>query len=148
MKNRKIAILLAFTSGMFGAHRFYLGQKKLAWYYLAFSWTLLPFFVGLIDGIRFLCMSYATFNRKYSLGHEFRKVFPDDETLLEASTDPKREKELLAKLEEMKSPENIELFLESAKKRGEYLPRIVYAKARHMSKGEAIIYQNRLDLHS
>jgi TM2 domain-containing membrane protein YozV len=147
MRHRKIAIVLALFTGFLGVHRFYLGQKKFGWLYLGFCWTLVPFFIALVDVIAFSSMTYAAFNRKYNLGHDFKKVFPDDETLLEASTDPEREKELLAQLESLQSPEKVMHFLENAKTRGEYLPRAVYAKASMMLHGKSIIYRNRLDLH-
>jgi TM2 domain-containing membrane protein YozV len=147
MKNKSLATLLAFTLGMFGVHRFYLQQKKLGWLYLAFFWTLIPLIVAWIDGFVFLFMSYAVFNRKYSLRHVFRKKYMDDEDILDFNTDEKLEKELLKKLLELNDKDKVESFLKHAKEKGEYLPRTVYSKALMIISGEPNIYEERLDIH-
>ena len=145
MKNKKLAILLAFTLGGLGVHRFYLGQKKLGWLYLGFCWTLVPLLVGLIDAICFCFMSYATFNRKYTLKHVFRKKFEDEEDLMLAHFGPKREEEMLQKILEMKNKELVRSFLDNAKKDGEYLPRVVYARAKAILEDRPWKVGNTLD---
>lgn len=146
MKSKPLATLLAFTLGMFGTHRFYLQQKKLGWWYLAFSWTLIPLIIGWIDGIAFLCMSYAVFNRKYSLRHVFKKKYLDEEDIVDFNTDEKLEKELLHKLLELNDKDKIASFLKDSKEKGEYLPRTVYSKAQTIISGEPNIYDERLDI--
>ena len=66
MKNKVIGAVLAFLIGGIGVHRFYLGQIKLGLAYLLLSWTLIPFFIGIIDGIIFLVMSEDKFDTKYN----------------------------------------------------------------------------------
>lgn len=146
MKNKPLATLLAFTLGMFGVHRFYLQQKKLGWWYLGFSWTLIPLIIGWIDGFVFLFMSYAVFNRKYSLRHVFKKKYLDDEDIIDFNTDEKLEKELLSKLLELNDKDKVESFLKSAKEKGEYLPRTVYSRALTIISGDSNIYEKRLDI--
>lgn len=145
MKNKKLAALLAFTLGSVGVHRFYLGQPKYGWLYLGFSWTLIPLLVSIIDAICFSCMSYATFNRKYSLKHTLSKKFEDDEALLIASFEAKREAELLSKIEEMQNKELIKRFLDKSKQEGNYLPRTVYARAKAILEDKPWKVENTLD---
>lgn len=145
MKNKKLAILLACTSGGFGVHRFYLGQSKYGWFYLGLCWTLIPFLLGFIDAIRFSCMSYAHFNRKYSLKHVFTKKFESEEALLTASFEARREEELLKRIEEMKNKELIKFFLDKSKKEGDYLPRTVYARAKAILEDQPWKVENTLD---
>jgi TM2 domain-containing membrane protein YozV len=66
MKNKVIAAVLAILIGGIGIHRFYLGQWKLGLVYLLLSWTVVPLFIGVIDGILFLIMSEEKFNAKYN----------------------------------------------------------------------------------
>ena len=66
MKNKNIAAVLAILIGGIGIHRFYLDQWTLGLLYMLLSWTLVPFFIGLIDGILFLIMSEGKFNAKYN----------------------------------------------------------------------------------
>ncbi|WKN31518.1 TM2 domain-containing protein [Porifericola rhodea] len=146
MKHKKLATLLAFSLGIFGTHRFYLNQKKLGWWYLAFCWTLIPMVIGIIDGIVFLCMSYSVFNRKYSLRHVLKKKYQDDEDILSFNTNEKLEEELLVKLMEMNDREKVANFLSDAKQRGEYLPRKVYSEAIRIVSGEPNIYGKTLDI--
>ncbi|WP_339868703.1 TM2 domain-containing protein [Pseudohongiella nitratireducens] len=63
-KSKVFASLLAIFLGGFGFHRFYLGQW---WglFYLLFCWTGLPFIVGFIEGIVFLCVNGSTWDAKY-----------------------------------------------------------------------------------
>ena len=64
-KSRSVAALLAFFLGAFGAHKFYL--KKPIWgvVYLLFCQTGISFIVGIVDGIRLLCMTNDQFCNKY-----------------------------------------------------------------------------------
>lgn len=66
MKDKNIAGVLAFFFGVFGVHRFYLGQKGLGALYLVFFWTMIPAIVGLIDAIIFLSMDQDEFDMKYN----------------------------------------------------------------------------------
>jgi TM2 domain-containing membrane protein YozV len=145
MKNKSTATLLAFFLGGFGAHRFYLEQQKLGWYYLAFCWTGVPFVIGIIDGLAFTFTGYSRFNQKYSLRHAFKKKFEDDEEILEFNTDEKLEQELLEKISAMQK-EKVAEYLLDAKARGEYLPRAVYARARAILGSQENIYDQRLDI--
>ncbi|WP_414499769.1 NINE protein [Zymobacter sp. IVIA_12111.31 C1] len=65
-KNRIVAAVLAFWLGIFGAHRFYLGNPIMAIFYILFFWTLIPSFVALGEGIYFLCMDPQRFDEKYN----------------------------------------------------------------------------------
>lgn len=66
MKNKVIAIILALFLGIFGAHKFYLGEKKQGILYLILCWTAIPFILGIIDAIIILTMSSKRFNVKYN----------------------------------------------------------------------------------
>jgi len=73
MKDKNIAGILAFFFGLFGVHRFYLGQTGLGILYLVFFWTGISAIVGLIDAIIFLSMDRDDFDMKYNR----RKIYPD-----------------------------------------------------------------------
>ena len=80
-KNKWIAFLLALVFGFLGFHRFYLGQKGLGILYVALVLTGISFFLGLIDAIVFLFMSYDKFNHKYNKqwydkGYEHPRRYP------------------------------------------------------------------------
>jgi len=66
-KSRVAAAALACFAGIFGGHRFYLGQW---WgiFYLLFFWTYIPCLIGLIEGIVFLTTSQKSWNEKYNQG--------------------------------------------------------------------------------
>lgn len=64
-KSRIAAALFAFFLGIFGGHKFYLGQVGLGVLYLIFFWTLIPGIVSFIEFILYLTMSDEEFNRKY-----------------------------------------------------------------------------------
>jgi len=85
MKKKGVAFVLAFLLGIFGVHRFYLGQRKLGMIYMAIFvvgfihittvpyWDGPPLFiitaiVGFIDSILFLAMPKAEFDAKYNEG--------------------------------------------------------------------------------
>jgi TM2 domain-containing membrane protein YozV len=63
-KNKIVAGLLALFLGGFGILRFYLGQW---WglFYLVFFWTFLPYAIGFVEGIVFLCTSDRKWEEKY-----------------------------------------------------------------------------------
>jgi TM2 domain-containing membrane protein YozV len=80
-KNKWIAFLLALVFGFLGFHRFYLGQKGLGILYIALVLTGISFFLGFIDAVVFLFMSYDKFNRKYNKqwydkGYEHPRRYP------------------------------------------------------------------------
>lgn len=66
-KSRIAAACLAMFAGIFGGHRFFLGQW---WgiFYLLFFWTYIPWLVGVIEGIVFLSTSQKAWNDKYNQG--------------------------------------------------------------------------------
>ena len=64
-KNRILAVTLAVFLGSFGVHKFYTGKIIVGIVYLVFCWTYIPFFLGIIDGIRYLLASDIEFNEKF-----------------------------------------------------------------------------------
>lgn len=85
MKKKGVAFVLAFFLGIFGVHRFYLGQKKLGLLYLtiflvgflhitmAHHWDGPPLFIitaiiAFVDSILFLAMPKVEFDEKYNQG--------------------------------------------------------------------------------
>jgi len=69
MKKKKTATILAFLTGWLGIHRFYLGQPGLGVVYLLlffFSIGIVPFILGLIDGLMFATMKEEIFDLKYN----------------------------------------------------------------------------------
>lgn len=71
MKNKNIAALLAFFGGVFGIHRFYLGQVGLGILYLLLSMTTLSVILGILDGILFLTMDEEVFDAKYNSKYRY-----------------------------------------------------------------------------
>ncbi len=92
MKNRKIAIALAFFTGFLGLHRFYLGQPVRGVLYLILLPTLLSLLLGLIDFVVFLGMSDEAFSLKYnkkdlaSRGSNYHKSYEKKRYTGESST--------------------------------------------------------------
>lgn len=91
MKNKKIAGLFALFFGVFGMHRFYLGQRFLGiLYFVAFCFGLMvtveegapmvaiPALVAFIDGILFLAMPQEDFDAKYNSGKFSGRRFMKD----------------------------------------------------------------------
>lgn len=83
MKNKIVAAVLALLLGVFGVHRFYLGQKVygiLMFISAMFSILLLtaprnpipfiivPAIIGLVDAVLFFVMPQKEFNKKYNSG--------------------------------------------------------------------------------
>lgn len=72
MRDKNIAGMLAIFLGMFGAHRFYLGQKRLGIFYLIFgsiSWLSGAWFIFIlmaIDAISLFSMGEKEFDEKYN----------------------------------------------------------------------------------
>jgi len=53
-KSNLVAMVLAFTLGIFGAHWYYMGNPGRAKWYLFFFWTGIPLLIGILDGFFFL----------------------------------------------------------------------------------------------
>ena len=70
MKNKYIAALLAIFLGLFGVHKFYLGQKNAGIIYLIFFWTGIPEIIGIVEGVIYLFTSEESFNKKYDAHKE------------------------------------------------------------------------------
>lgn len=70
MKDKWIAIPLAFFLGGLGVHRFYLKQYGFGLIYLVFCWTLIPAFLGIIDGLVWIFLNENNFNQRYN-GYKF-----------------------------------------------------------------------------
>ncbi len=67
MKNKNVAALLAIAGGIFGIHRFYLGQVGLGILYSLLSFAMgFSIVLGILDGILFLMMDQETFDAKYN----------------------------------------------------------------------------------
>lgn len=66
MKNRMVAVLLAFFVGGFGIHKFYLGQNGAGIIYLLFFWTMIPSIIAFFETIILFCMSDQAFNAQYN----------------------------------------------------------------------------------
>ncbi|OCR02328.1 hypothetical protein BCD67_20225 [Oscillatoriales cyanobacterium USR001] len=66
MKEKSIAILLAFFLGALGIHKFYLGYNLAGLLYLLFSWTFIPAILAFFDFIGLILMSEQAFQAKYN----------------------------------------------------------------------------------
>ena len=64
-RSKTTAALFALLLGGFGAHKFYLGKPTIGILYLVFFWTMIPAFLGLIEGLRYLSMSQEDFADRY-----------------------------------------------------------------------------------
>ena len=73
MKDKNVAAIFALFFGVFGVHRFYLGQVGRGIFYLMFFWTAIPAFISMIDAIIFFSMDKDEFDFKYN--RHF--VYPD-----------------------------------------------------------------------
>lgn len=76
MKSKVVAGVLAFFVGVFGVHRFYLGEVGKGILYAIFFWFPLTWLIAFIDGIIFLTMDDDNFNYKYNphLHHRHRQT--------------------------------------------------------------------------
>ncbi|MFT5834115.1 MAG: TM2 domain-containing membrane protein YozV [Cognaticolwellia sp.] len=66
MKSKIAAGVLALFVGVFGVHRFYLGQVGKGILYAVFCWFPLTWLIAFIDGIVILTMNDEDFNIKYN----------------------------------------------------------------------------------
>lgn len=84
MKDKNVAGILALIFGVFGVHRFYLGQTGLGiLYVLLFIFTLgtVPALLGLLDAVLFFVMDKDSFDDKYNRqkrGRRQRGRFADE----------------------------------------------------------------------
>lgn len=65
-KSRGLAAGMAVLLGGFGAHKFYLGRVGWGVAYLMFSWTLIPSFAGVVEGVKYAMTPEERFQAKYS----------------------------------------------------------------------------------
>jgi TM2 domain-containing membrane protein YozV len=72
MKNKKTASLLALFLGGLGIHRFYLGQTMKGVFSIIFSWTMIPWIIGVVDFFILLYMSQEFFDVKYNQKTQLR----------------------------------------------------------------------------
>jgi hypothetical protein len=68
-RTRTAAALFALVGGAFGAHWFYIGDRRRALWHLALFWTMVPFFLGLKDAIRFAIIDEREFERRFLAPH-------------------------------------------------------------------------------
>jgi TM2 domain-containing membrane protein YozV len=68
MRNRTVAVLLAFFAGGFGIHKFYLGQNVAGILYFLFCWTLIPGIIAFFDFLGLLMMTEKDFDAQYNPG--------------------------------------------------------------------------------
>ena len=68
VKDKTVAVVLAFFVGGFGIHKFYLGNNVAGVLYLLFSWTLIPSVIAFFDFIGLLLMSEQAFQVQYNGG--------------------------------------------------------------------------------
>jgi TM2 domain-containing membrane protein YozV len=68
VKDKTVAVVLAFFIGGFGGHKFYLGNNLAGVLYLLFSWTLIPSLFAFFDFLGLLLMSEPAFNAQYNAG--------------------------------------------------------------------------------
>lgn len=80
MRNKTLAAIFALFLGSFGIHRFYLGQVGLGIFYLIFSWTTIPFFLGIIDALVFFGMSNEEFDFRYNKSKYHDTTYPNQKS--------------------------------------------------------------------
>lgn len=66
MKDKTIAGVIALFLGSLGIHKFYLNKPGKGILYFIFSWTTIPFWLGLIEGVQYLTMSQEGFDYRYN----------------------------------------------------------------------------------
>jgi class 3 adenylate cyclase len=100
-KNRKTAAILALLLGIFGAHRFYLGQRRRGIAHLIFATIGIlsldgggsPFLpvlaiIAVIDAVLFFTMSDEAFDQKYNVEERERAPAHARESVYERSQEP------------------------------------------------------------
>ncbi|NJK73972.1 MAG: NINE protein [Richelia sp. CSU_2_1] len=92
VKDKTVAVVLAFFVGGFGVHKFYLGNNLAGVLYLLFSWTLIPSLIAFFDFLGLLFMSEQAFNVQFNGG-----MLPG-RNLLRSATDVTAALEQLQKL--------------------------------------------------
>jgi len=65
MREKAINALLAMVLGSFGAHKFFQGKTFTGVLYAVFFWTLIPGFIGFIEGIRYAFMPMDDYYQQY-----------------------------------------------------------------------------------
>ena len=65
VKQKMIQSLLAIFFGTVGAHKFYQGKTLQGVLYFLFSWTTIPTWIGMLEGIRYLFMPIDDFYSQY-----------------------------------------------------------------------------------
>ena len=65
-KEKLVVGLFALLLGWLGIHKFYLESWGWGLVYFLFSWTGIPFILGIIEGILFLTMDDPTFEQRYN----------------------------------------------------------------------------------
>jgi TM2 domain-containing membrane protein YozV len=68
VKDKTVAVVLAFFIGGFGGHKFYLGNNLAGVLYLLFSWTLIPSLLAFFDFLGLLLISEQAFQAQYNPG--------------------------------------------------------------------------------
>jgi TM2 domain-containing membrane protein YozV len=74
MRNRFIAVALAFIGGTFGIHNFYLGRVGRGLASVFFSFTVIPWVISIVDGVKMLIMSDEEFDLKYNHSSYHRQI--------------------------------------------------------------------------
>ncbi|MBQ4495329.1 MAG: TM2 domain-containing protein, partial [Selenomonadaceae bacterium] len=65
VQTKLIQSALAIFLGSFGAHKFYQGKTIQGVIYFLLSWTTLPMWISLVEGIRYLFMPVEDFYSQY-----------------------------------------------------------------------------------
>jgi TM2 domain-containing membrane protein YozV len=65
-RSKTTAALFAIFLGGVGIHRFYLGRPVSGMLYLVFCWTLIPAFIGFLEGLILLSISEDDFAQRYA----------------------------------------------------------------------------------
>lgn len=65
IKQKMIQSVLAIFLGTVGAHKFYQGKTLQGVLYFLFSWTTIPTWIGMLEGIRYLFMPIDDFYNQY-----------------------------------------------------------------------------------
>ncbi|QIZ76144.1 TM2 domain-containing protein [Ferrimonas lipolytica] len=65
VRSQYLAQRYSMILGTFGVHKFYLGEPLRGSLYLAFSWTLVPTVLGIIDSIKMAKMDSEQFEQRW-----------------------------------------------------------------------------------